>query len=85
MKAIPLAVLTLAVLALAVLAVGGVNAHDGDHDDRMDGTIERCSAMMGSMAEMSDEETEENGPMNTPPAQDHGGDEHGHDGKMGCC
>ena len=41
------------VLALFTLAVGGVRAHDSNHDDdRMNEMMDRCLAMMDHMEEM---------------------------------
>ena len=41
------------VLALFALAVGGVSAHDGNHDDdRMNEMMDRCLAMMDQMESM---------------------------------
>ena len=38
------------VLVLFALAVGGVSAHDGNHNDnRMNETMDRCLAMMDHM------------------------------------
>jgi hypothetical protein len=45
--------LVVTVLVLFALAVGGVSAHDGNHNDnQMNETMDRCLAMMDHMGEM---------------------------------
>ena len=67
MDAMRTLLLVATVLALLALAVGGVSAHDGNHDDdRMNEMVDQCMEMMEHMGGMMGN----GGTMNDPSSTD---------------